>query len=76
MIRAEQQRGWRALAGSMKYQASAIDREDGVTAAPSSASLFQRWPAQPKNRLPITLKPPIMPSVCALSIGSRPQIRR
>src|SRR6266567_1262293 len=43
---------------------------------PSSASLFQRWPAQPKNRLPSTLNPPITPSVCALSIGSMPQIAR
>src|SRR6185436_19524078 len=43
---------------------------------PSSASLFQRWPAQPKKILPSTLKPPIMPSVCALSIGSMPQIAR
>ena len=25
---------------------------------PSSASLFQRWPAQPKKMLPSTLKPP------------------
>src|SRR5712675_2230943 len=43
---------------------------------PSNASLFQRWPAQPKNRLPSTLNPPITPSVCALSIGSMPQIAK
>ncbi len=58
----------------MKYQARINERE--MYMPPSSASLFQRPPAQPKNRLPSTLKPPIMPSDSALNIGSMPQIAR
>ncbi len=43
---------------------------------PSSISLLKRPPAQPKKMLPSTLKPPITPNACALSIGSMPHTSR
>src|SRR5947199_7197798 len=73
-IRAENTSVEVGVGGVMKYQTRISERE--MYMPPSDASLFQRPPAQPKNRLPSTLKPPITPSASADSIGSMPQIAR
>ena len=62
------------VAADEKNQASTNERE--MYSVPSSPVFDQRSPAQPKKRLPRMLKPPIMPSAFALSIGSMPHSSR